>query len=118
MILGILAATAIPMYGDFQNRARIMAAKGQIAEVKGRLNNALAGYILSYSGNKPSGYDLVSFLNEKTDPDGCPTDSANEGDFQFRCAGQATSKIVTIDVYRVKDVILNPTLTGTFTFSD
>lgn len=118
MILGILAATAIPMYDDFQNQARIMAAKGQIAEVKGRLHNALAGYILSYSGSKPSGYGLVIFLNEKTSPDGCPTDSANEGDFEFRCVGQATTKVVLIDVIRVKDVILNPTVTGSFAFGD
>lgn len=117
VILGILAAVAIPKYLDIQNEARVKAAKGQVAEVKGRLSTGLAGYMLS-NGSKPAGGSaLVTFVNNKN-PNSCPTSATTEGDFEFACTGQAGTKIVVITVTEVQTNPLNPSVTGTFTFSD
>jgi MSHA pilin protein MshA len=40
VILGILAAVAVPKYLDLQADAKKMAAQGQVAELKGTLNSA------------------------------------------------------------------------------
>ena len=42
VLLGILAAVAIPKYMDVTESARSKAAYGEISELKGRLTNALA----------------------------------------------------------------------------
>ena len=38
VILGILAAVAVPKYIDMQSEAKKAAAKGQVAEIKSTLN--------------------------------------------------------------------------------
>jgi len=40
VILGILAAVAVPKYMDMQASAKVMAAAGQVSELKGTLNSA------------------------------------------------------------------------------
>ena len=40
VILGILAAVAVPKYVDMQTQAKKSAAMGQVAELKGTLNSA------------------------------------------------------------------------------
>jgi prepilin-type N-terminal cleavage/methylation domain-containing protein len=40
VILGILAAVAVPKYLDLQTDAKKMAAQGQVAELKGTMNSA------------------------------------------------------------------------------
>lgn len=40
VILGIMAAIALPKYVDLQSEAKRMAAQGQVAELKGTLNSA------------------------------------------------------------------------------
>ena len=40
VILGILAAVAVPKYLDMQASAKTMAAAGQVSELKGTLNSA------------------------------------------------------------------------------
>jgi MSHA pilin protein MshA len=40
VILGILAAVAVPKYMDLQTQAKINAAKGQVAEMKGSCSSA------------------------------------------------------------------------------
>ena len=42
VILGILAAVAVPKYIDMQGEAKKAAAKGQVAEIKSTLNLAYA----------------------------------------------------------------------------
>ncbi len=117
VILGILAAVAIPKYVDIQNEARTKAAQGQIAEAKGRLNTALAGYILSNSGVKPAtGTVLLTYANGKK-TNSCPTAARTEGDFTFVCATGAGSSVV-ITVNSVQTVSLSPVVTGTFNFAD
>jgi MSHA pilin protein MshA len=116
VILGILAAVAIPKYIDMQNDARAKAAQGQIAEAKGRLSTALAGYMLSNSGAMPAdGAALLTYANSKT-TNACPTSSTTEGDFTFVCAGTAASNTATITVSHVQGTTLTASVVGTYTF--
>lgn len=111
VILGILAAVAIPKYMDIQSEARLKSAKGQISEIKGRLNTYLAGYMLDNSGAKPAtGAALLTYVSGK-DANACPTTSVTEGDFTYQCAGTGNSK-VTITVTAVQGVAVGGT-TGT-----
>jgi prepilin-type N-terminal cleavage/methylation domain-containing protein len=50
VILGILAAVAVPKYFDLQGRARDKAAEGAIAEGIGRINQYFGDQILSGEG--------------------------------------------------------------------
>ena len=60
VILGILAAVAIPKYLDVSAQARILAAQGAIAEVKGRLSSAQAKYMMTNNGNAPTSPTLYT----------------------------------------------------------
>ena len=124
VLLGILAAVAIPKYMDLTDTARQKAAQGQISEVKGRLSSGLNGYMLANSGTKPSAGDLINCLNgvaagTGTCPSGgaantCPAAATTEGDFEFACAASGANA-VTITVTKVQNVTLTTPVTGTFT---
>ena len=53
VILGILAAVAVPRYIDMQAEAKKAAAKGQVAEMKSTLNLAYAKLFMS-NGTAPT----------------------------------------------------------------
>ena len=53
VILGILAAVAVPKYLDMQASAKTMAAAGQVSELKGTLNSAW-GHAFFTKGSVPS----------------------------------------------------------------
>ena len=53
VILGILAAVAVPKYPDMQASAKTMAAAGQVSELKGTLNSAWGKAFMS-SGSTPT----------------------------------------------------------------
>jgi prepilin-type N-terminal cleavage/methylation domain-containing protein len=113
VILGILAAVAIPKYFDIQNVGRIKAAWGQIAEVKGRMSMAMAGYMLSNAGAKPgTAAALVAYTNNIA-TNSCPAAATVEGDFNFICTSAGT--VVTITVNSVQGVSLSPAATGNYT---
>jgi len=59
VILGILAAVAIPKYLSMADEARIKAAQGAIAEVKGRLSSAQAKMMMQNNGIAPTAAQLV-----------------------------------------------------------
>lgn len=61
VILGVLAAVAIPRYLNVIEQARIMAAQGAIAEVKGRLSSAQAKYIMANNGRAPNSTTLYTY---------------------------------------------------------
>jgi len=54
IIMGILAAVAVPKYIDLQNQARIKAADAAIAEVKSRLSMGYGNYLLKNNGSVPA----------------------------------------------------------------
>ena len=124
VLLGILAAVAIPKYMDLTDTARQKAAQGQISEVKGRLSSGLNGYMLANSGTKPSATDLITCLNGGVAGTGicpsggalntCPTNATTEGDFEFSCAA-TNATTVTVSVTKVQGVTLGTAVTGTFT---
>jgi len=117
VVLGILAAVAIPKYMDITSQAREKAAQGQIAEAKGRLSTSLAGYLISNSGSAPAtGAALVTHANTLS-ANTCPTSSTTEGDFTWICAGASDAKTVTITVSAVQGTALSTAATGTFTFN-
>jgi len=61
VILGILAAVAIPKYLSMADEARTKAAQGAIAEVKGRLSSAQAKYMMANNGNAPNSATLYTY---------------------------------------------------------
>ena len=61
ILLGILAAVAVPRYMDLQDQARMSAAQAAIAEVKGRLSTGYGIELLQGSGATPA---LTAILNE------------------------------------------------------
>ncbi len=113
ILLGILAAVAVPKYMDMQDKAREKAAVGQIAEVKGRLSSALAAYMLDNNGAQPTGAQLLTEA-ENLVADSCPTTEVDEGDFTFKCA--ASGNTITITVTDVQGTALTSNNTGTFTY--
>src|SRR5450759_921300 len=61
VILGILAAVAVPKYLDMMNEARIKAAQGAIAEVKGRLSSSQAKNMMNSGGIAPTSAALYIY---------------------------------------------------------
>lgn len=53
VILGILAAVAIPKYMDLQASARTSAGQGAISEIKGRLSTSYGRLLLQGAGAQP-----------------------------------------------------------------
>ena len=63
VILGILAAVAIPKYLDMQDAARVKAAQGAIAEMKGRASSVYAKKLLEGSGVQPPVTAIIASLS-------------------------------------------------------
>jgi len=63
VILGILAAVAVPKYLDMQGEARIKAAQGAVAEIKGRASSIYAQKLLAGSGAQPTVAAIVASLS-------------------------------------------------------
>ena len=116
VILGILAAIAVPKYMGLQDEARKKAGQGQIAEVKGRLAQSLGNYMLVNNGIQPTnGSALVTYTNTLIAAS-CPTSATTEGDFEFHCTGAGgTTKTVTITVSQVQGIAVTG-VSGTYTF--
>ena len=65
VIIGILAAVALPKYLDLQNSAREMAAQGAIAEMKARAN---AAYAHAVADRVTLGTDVAAIVIGDIDP--------------------------------------------------
>ena len=113
VLLGILAAVAVPKYMSLAEDARIKAAQGQIAEVKGRLNAGMGGYMLKHDGAQPpDGATLLDYV-KSLDTEACPTTSITQGDFDFVCS--SLNKYVIITVSKVQNVLIATPPSGTYT---
>ncbi len=62
VILGVLAAVAVPKYLDLAAAGRQQAAQAAISEIKGRLSQAQAKYILE-NGTAPNGATLYTYAS-------------------------------------------------------
>ena len=98
VILGILAAVAVPKYMDLQDEARIRAADTAIAEVKARLSNGYGQYLLSAKGAAPTGIpDIASVVNDPTVlPAGGAGNVSMGADFTVNIANAGTSATITV----------------------
>jgi len=94
VILGILAAVAVPKYIDLQDQARIKAADAAIAEVKSRLSIAYGKYLLE-NGAPPA--DIATLCNSVSDIDTLPAG----GDGEVKMGGDFTAMLTSAGVITV-----------------
>jgi len=114
VILGILAAVAVPKYMDLQNQARIKAAEAAIAEVKSRLSNGFGIYLLKSGGVAPTTIAQICGTSGINDATVLPLTAVgavpNIGDYTVTIAVDGT-----ITVTAVQGVALSAAVTGTWT---
>ena len=104
IILGILAAVAVPKYYDLATNAKQRAAQGAIAEVQARSSLVFAKMLLENSGVQPSVAEIIAEIAA----------SPNLGsDFYVTAAASGTSYI-TITVNSFQGAALSPTVVGTW----
>ncbi len=88
VILGILAAVAIPKYQDLQTQARLKALQGGIAAGQSQLTMAYSKLLLQHNGAVPSEANVVSEAN-------C---AGISGDYTITCtAGSGSANVTASD---------------------
>ncbi len=102
VILGILAAVAVPRYIDLQNQSRIKAAEGAIAEMKSRASLTYANLLLTGKGVPPTVAAVEGAIN---------TDVG--ADFAVAKATEGADKI-KFTVSKVQNVDISPAVEGTW----
>jgi len=112
VILGILAAVAVPKYMDMAAEARKKAAWGAIAEIKGRLATVQNKYLMNYNGMPPTSIQLYDYA---IGPYGYKDagNLANLG-MDFNITVQSATPIL-ITVSAVKGEGISPGVEDTFT---
>lgn len=103
IILGILAAVAIPKYVDLQDSARINAAQSAISEVKGRLSVGYGQYLLQNKGANPNTARILIKSMDPTTTDPTAKTFANGRD---RLQTMGTDFLVTVSVGSDKSVLI------------
>jgi len=103
VILGILAAVAIPRYIDMMNQSRISAAQTGIAEVKARASGYYAQLTLSGAGT-PTVAAVFASVN---------SNFTLGSDFSASL-GTDTSGNISISITSVKSQTVSPSVTGTW----
>jgi prepilin-type N-terminal cleavage/methylation domain-containing protein len=112
MILGILAAVAIPKYISLADETRTRAAQGAIAEISYRLAGTQAKYMMNSGGGAPTSPQLFTYATGANGY-GNATNLANIGtDFNVTVA---TGTPISITVSAVKNVALPADIVGNFT---
>jgi MSHA pilin protein MshA len=101
VILGILAAVAIPKYFSMQDEARRKAASGAIAEAKARGNLVWGKKML-----RDSSTATVAAVNSSLDLGNMAPD--------FTIASSATTSVINFTVSATQGVTLSPSVTGTW----
>ena len=100
VILGILAAVAVPKYISMMDQARISAAQSAIAEVKARASNYYASQMLAKNG-KTTSASVLAAVGEA--PDLGP-------DYKVSAATHASGILITVG--SVKGIDLTADNTG------
>ena len=113
VILGILAAVAVPKFIDLQNDARTKAAQAAISEVKARLSMGYGKYLLKNSA-KPADIPAICGANGVNDKTILPTTGKGDvpmgDDFTVSLATDGT-----ITVTKVQGNTLTTSVTGKWT---
>jgi MSHA pilin protein MshA len=113
VILGILAAVAVPKYLDLATEARKMAAQGAIAEIKGRLSQVQAKYMMANGGLAPNTANLLAWAagaNGYIDA----ANLVNVGTDFVVAELSGTTSPIQISVTAVQTVVLSPAVNGNF----
>lgn len=117
VILGILAAVAVPKYMDLQEDARVKAAQSAVAEAKSRLSLGYGQYLLKNSGSAPSDISDICGANGVNDATVLPTNGNGAvpmgGDFTVTLSGGGTATS-TITVTVVDGATLSTAVTDTW----
>jgi prepilin-type N-terminal cleavage/methylation domain-containing protein len=93
ILLGILAAVAVPKYVDLQAEAKAKAAQAAVAEGVAQVNQYAAKFILQNNGTLPTQLsDLTGMTPAMANP-------YTQGDFDIHFADGTTAK--TIDIWVV-----------------
>lgn len=111
VILGIIAAVAVPKYLDMAEEARRKAAWAAIDEMKSRLSSVQGKYLLNYNGIPPTSLQLYAYA---IGPDGYNgvANLANLGDdFNVTVTGATP---ILINVSAVKGSIIPSGVSDTF----
>jgi MSHA pilin protein MshA len=101
VILGILAAVAIPKYFDLMSQSRLNAAQTAVAEMQARASNTYAKNLLLSATNTCTG--IAGAVG------------TNLGDYTVAVPTCDASSVMTIVVSAVKGVALTSNITGTWT---
>lgn len=115
ILLGILAAVAVPKYMDLTEEARNRAAESAIAEVQARLSMGYGQFLLENNGTEPANITEICTLVNDTDilpldPATATTDDVDLGDdFTVDLAADGT-----ITVEEVQGEALTTAITGTW----
>ncbi len=104
VILGILAAVAIPRYLDLQEESRNKAALGAVSEAKARLSSAYAKALMVLNGTNPTTAQIKGNGNFAT---------GSWGDYVVVVGDEDDN--VTITVSQVQNTNLTTNVTGTWT---
>ena len=109
VILGILAAVAVPRYLNLQDEARQQAAQGAIAELKGRATN-----IYAYNLLKGEDHDCEAVQKEL---DKTVTTPPGLGDFEATvgsCDGDPLGILLTITEVKGTELLGDNAVTSTW----
>lgn len=111
VILGILAAVAVPKYMDMAEEARRKAALAAIGEIKARLSFAQGKYLINSNGTQPTSLQLYDYAT-RSNGYGSLANLTNLGD-DFTVAVTHGPPIV-INVTFVKGVSIPSGVSDTF----
>ena len=107
ILLGILAAVAVPRYMDLQDQARTSAAQAAIAEVKGRLSTGYGIELLQGNGVTPV---MNAILAE-----GAMTSATTMTIGDYTVTPTVSGTLVVISVSAVQGTPLSAAVVGTWT---
>lgn len=112
VILGILAAVAVPKYSQIQAEGRQKSALAAIFEVKARLSTGYGKYLLN-NGTEPADLAAICGANGFNDADILPLTAAGAVDVGADyTVSLATTGVITVTI--VQGVTLDTPVTGTW----
>lgn len=111
VVLGILAAVALPKYYDLQEEARIKAATAAVSEAQARINLAFAQYLLNHGECKDIAALLMTPLGDEKG-DGSLYIGDDDAYFEDKTAGKVGGWIFWVDESKKLETVNEDTRVG------
>ena len=111
VVLGILAAVALPKYYDLQEEARIKAATAAVSEAQARINLAFAQYLLNHGECKDIAALLMTPLGDGKG-DGSLYIGDDDAHFEDKTAGKVGGWIFWVDESKKLETVNEDTRVG------